>query len=127
MEFRELASVLCWQATLYPHPQPEGKGTMDRTQEVFADGIGEIVLSGGMVRMDLVALTGSQRDENNQPRLEFRQRVVMPPDGFLRSFSAMEDLVKQLIKAGLVKPREGEGGDQPAAAAREDQPKSPNF
>ena len=100
---------------------------MDKTQEVFADGIGEIVLSGGMVRMDLVALTGSQRDENNQPKLEFRQRVVMPPDGFLRSFSAMEDLVKQLIKAGLVKPRDGEGGAMAEAPAAEEQPKSPNF
>ena len=27
---------------------------MEKTHEVFADGIGEIVLSGGMVRMDLV-------------------------------------------------------------------------
>ena len=31
----------------------------------------------------------------------------MPPDGFLRSFSAMENLVKQLIDAGLVKPKDG--------------------
>ena len=29
---------------------------MDKAQEVFADGVGEIVLSGGMVRMDLVAM-----------------------------------------------------------------------
>jgi len=100
---------------------------MEKTQEVFADGIGEIVLSGGMVRMDLVAMTGSQRDENNQPKLEFRQRVVMPPDGFLRSFSAMEDLVKQLIKAGLVKPRDGEGAAPAEALDVDDKPKSPNF
>jgi hypothetical protein len=100
---------------------------MDKAHEVFADGIGEIVLSGGMVRMDLVALTGSQRDENNQPSLEFRQRVVMPPDGFLRSFSAMEDLVKQLIKAGLVKPRDGEGATPIAASPQPEPPKSPNF
>jgi len=100
---------------------------MDKAQEVFADGIGEIVLSGGMVRMDLVAMTGSQRDENNQPRLEFRQRVVMPPDGFLRSFSAMEDLVKQLIKAGLVKPRDGENPASVPSATPDEPPKSPNF
>ena len=100
---------------------------MDKSQEIFADGIGEIVLSGGMVRMDLVALTGSQRDEGNQPSLEFRQRVVMPPDGFLRSFSAMEDLVKQLIQAGLVKPRDGEAGAPAAAAKPVEQPNSPNF
>ena len=100
---------------------------MDKSQESFADGIGEIVLSGGMVRMDLVALTGSQRHDEEQPRLEFRQRVVMPPDGFLRSFSAMEDLVKQLIKAGLVKPREGEGAVAGDAPKPDEQPKSPNF
>ncbi len=103
---------------------------MDKTHEVFADGIGEIVLSGGMVRMDFVAMTGSQRDQESQPKLEFRQRVVMPPDGFLRSFSAMEDLVKQLIEAGLVKPRQGEqAGAAPAASptATDAPPKSPNF
>ncbi len=100
---------------------------MDKAHEVFADGVGEIVLSGGMVRMDLVAMTGSQRDEDNQPKLEFRQRIVMPPDGFLRSFSAMEDLVKQLIKAGLVKPRDGEGVAGAEATVVDDQPKSPNF
>jgi len=46
----------------------------------------------------------------------------MPPDGFLRSFSAMENLVKQLIDAGLVKPRDGE-----QVAAKGSDTKSPNF
>ena len=81
---------------------------MSKNQESFADGIGEITLSGGMVRMDFVTLQGSQKDPENKPQLEFSQRVIMPPDGFLRSFSAMESLVKQLIDAGLVKPRDGE-------------------
>lgn len=96
--------------------------------EMYADGIGEITLSGGMVRMDLFTLVGSQKDPENKPRLEFSQRIVMPPDGFLRSFSAMENLVKQLIDAGLVKTREGEDApvvaDKPAGG---DAPKSPNF
>jgi hypothetical protein len=103
---------------------------MDANREIFADGIGEITLSGGMVRMDLVTLVGGQKDKENPPKLEFRQRIVMPPDGFLRSFSAMENLVKQLIDAGLVKPREGENaantvtsGTTPGSAP----PKSPNF
>ncbi len=82
---------------------------MAQSREVFADGIGEITLSGGMVRMDLVTLVGSQNNEADKPRLEFSQRIVMPPDGFLRSFSAMESLVKQLVDAGLVKARDGGG------------------
>jgi hypothetical protein len=99
-------------------------------KNIFADGIGEINLSGGMVRLDLVTLVGSQNDPESKPRLEVSKRIVMPPDGFLRSFSAMENLVKQLIEAGLVKPREGEAGGQPVSAAKpetEGGAKSPNF
>lgn len=102
---------------------------MSDSRNFFADGIGEITLSGGMVRMDLVTLVGSQNDNENKPRLEFSRRIVMPPDGFLRSFSAMENLVKQLIEAGLVKPR----GDEQAAPPENPGPdaggpaKSPNF
>lgn len=101
-------------------------------REFFADGIGEISLAGGMVRMDLVSLVGTQNDEKNPPKLEKTHRIVMPPDGFLRSFSSMENLVKQLIEAGLVKPRDGatdgtasvsvENNDSGSAPA-----KSPNF
>lgn len=103
---------------------------MEMPQDIFADGIGEITLAGGMVRMDLVTLTGSNNDENNKPQLRVKQRIVMPPDGFLRSFSAMENLVKQLIDAGLVKPRDGEiDGNQENSAKSElsEPPKSPNF
>ncbi|MEL7496932.1 MAG: hypothetical protein AAFN77_04940 [Planctomycetota bacterium] len=102
---------------------------MSDSRDFFADGIGEITLSGGMVRMDLVTLVGSQNNPEDKPRLEFSRRIVMPPDGFLRSFSAMENLVKQLIEAGLVKPR----GDEQSAAAELPETdaggpaKSPNF
>ncbi|MEC9094186.1 MAG: hypothetical protein VX438_15865 [Planctomycetota bacterium] len=100
---------------------------MESQAEVFADGMGEITLSGGMVRIDLVSLSSSKQDEQGKPQLEFRQRIVMPPDGFLRSFSAMEDLVKKLVDAGVVKTRDGE--PQPATTGNEVQepPKSPNF
>ena len=95
---------------------------MSESKDIFADGIGEITLSGGMVRMDLVSLVGSQKDSENKPKLEFSQRIVMPPDGFLRSFSAMENLVNQLIESGLVKPCDGETVTGEGANK-----KSPNF
>jgi hypothetical protein len=98
---------------------------MSQNREIFADGVGEITLSGGMVRLDLVTLVGSQNDEKNKPRLEAFQRIVLPPDGFLRSFSAMENLVKQLIDAGLVQAREGAGVTPQGGSSA--QAKSPNF
>lgn len=103
---------------------------MARLEEFFADGIGEITLAGGMVRMDLVSLTGKQGDDGNEPRLEASRRIVMPPDGFLRSFGAMENLVKQLVDAGIVKQR-GDGTEGVASATAPSTDgggaKSPNF
>ena len=104
---------------------------MERS-EVYADGMGEITLSGGMVRIDLVSLSSDNKDAEGRPELDVRQRIVMPPDGFLRSFSAMEDLVQKLMKAGLVKSREDGGTNVSATASPKmepptEPPKSPNF
>lgn len=100
---------------------------MPENRESYADGIGEITLSGGMVRMDLVTLQGSQKNSESKPQLETSQRIIMPPDGFLRSFSAMENLVKQLIDAGLIKPRDGEKPVNPSQSNKTTDAKSPNF
>ncbi|MEE2642141.1 MAG: hypothetical protein VX768_16045 [Planctomycetota bacterium] len=100
---------------------------MDSRAEIFADGMGEITLSGGMVRIDLVSLSPTKQDAEGKPQLEFRQRIVMPPDGFLRSFSAMEDLVKKLVDAGVVKTKEGENQTAPVGNEVPEPPKSPNF
>lgn len=103
---------------------------MDGMQDVYADGIGEITLTGGMVRIDLVSLSAKEKDAEGRPRLEFRKRVVLPPEGFLRSFSAMEDLVKQLVDAGLIKRREGEAAVPSVpgnGSVNRPAPVSPNF
>ena len=101
---------------------------MDNKDEVFADTIGEISLTGGMVRMDLVSLIGSQSSEDNKPRLAQKCRIVMPPEGFLRSFSAMENLVKQLIEAGLIRQNQQNEPGVPAPKTNTNTPpKSPNF
>jgi len=103
---------------------------MDSSRELFADGIGEISLSNGMVRIDLITYLTSQKTKDQPPEIAVRQRVVMPPDGFLRSFGAMENLVKQLVDAGLVKPRNQDNAANNVSAATEspsDPPKSPNF
>ena len=102
---------------------------MSGASEIFADGIGEIALVGGMVRIDLVSLSQTVKNESGEAVLEMRERVVMSPEGFLRSFSAMENLVKQLVDAGLLR----KSGDEEAASASpvsvksEIAPASPNF
>ncbi len=104
---------------------------MNDFQEIFADGVGEITLSGGMVRMDLFTIVG-KGDDDNTPQIRVKTRVILPPDGFLRSFTAMEDLVKKLVEAGVIKKRDdiaassdGTANARPPAPTAP--PKSPNF
>lgn len=76
------------------------------SEELFADGIGEISFEHGIFRIDLVSISATKRDKDNKPVLEFKQRIVMPPDGFLHSFTSMERVIKRLVDAGAIKRAE---------------------
>ena len=67
--------------------------------EVFADGIGRIDFAAGVVRFDLVSV---EPGEGGQSRLEPRQRVMMPLEGFLAAINTMGSLVNKLVEAGVV-------------------------
>ena len=92
--------------------------------EVFADVVGNISIDGGVIRIDLVSLSPTVKDENQKPVFAFKQRVVLPLDGFLRSFSIMEGFIKQLVNAGVVKPSIPETKERTGTTG---EPKSPNF
>lgn len=94
-------------------------------KELFVDGFGNIIVTGTMVRIDLVALVEPGAD-GKEPRFEHRQRLVMPLDGFLRSFGMAESVVKKMVDAGVVgmnKP----GNESSVAQVVEPAPISPNF
>lgn len=89
------------------------------SQELYSDQIGEITVTGSVVRIDLVSLSATQRDEQNQPKAEFRQRIVMPLDGFIRSFRLMAQVVKQLGGRDTGQAKAAESSAQAAAPAGE--------
>jgi hypothetical protein len=68
--------------------------------EVFADGVGRVDFAGGVVRIELVSL---EPIEGGQNRMDVRQRVVMPIDGFIQALSTMGDLVNKLVEAGVLR------------------------
>lgn len=70
--------------------------------EIYADGLGGITFSNGMVRIDLVSVTGGQGEEGKMPS-EAHHRLVMTPHGFLQSMSMMQDMMKKLLDAGVVR------------------------
>lgn len=78
-------------------------------QEIFADAIGGIHITGNFARIDLLTLQPHLKSENGQPVVEISQRVIMPLDGFVQSFKVQEDIMKKLLDAGVLqKPADAE-------------------
>ena len=70
-------------------------------KEIFADGIGQIHFSGGMVRYDFVTL--QPEEDRKAPAAESNIRVIMPPSGFLNAFNSMQELIDKLLENGVLR------------------------
>ena len=85
------------------------------TEEIYIDGIGNVAITGMVIRFDLMVLDPSQRYDKNQPQPAVRQRVVMPIDGFLRAVQTLGATLPQLEKIGVIKK-----GQKPESVAEVD-------
>lgn len=74
------------------------------TSEIFSDGIGEITVTGSVVRIDFVSLSPTERDGEGRPCPIFRQRIVMPVEGFVHSLALLERTTRKLIEDGRIAP-----------------------
>ena len=93
-------------------------------KRIYADGVEAISFSEGMVRIDLYnVLQGKNNESGKTPEREITDELIMTSQGFLRSYSAMEKLVKQLMDAGVVQRNEA-AENKPVAAPENS---SPNF
>ncbi len=100
-------------------------------QDLYADGIGEITVTGSIVRIDLMSLSATERDAKNNPKPVFRQRIIMPIDAFANAVDLMQKALGGLVEAGSVRrigdvqklPTADAGGSKPAQSANA----SPNF
>ena len=70
--------------------------------EIYSDGIGEITVSGSVVRIDLVSLSPTERDASNNPKRVFCQRIVMPLESFAGSAELMQQALQGLIQSGAI-------------------------
>jgi hypothetical protein len=95
--------------------------------ELFTDGIGEVAITGPVVRIDLLTLSLEDRDEKGQPKPVPCQRVVMPIEGMLRSYAVLTQVMRELEKRGLVRRAEAPAGDAGAVSPTASGPASPNF
>jgi len=81
--------------------------------DIFVDVLGNLVVTGGVVRLEFVRLSGVDQ-ATKKPKFELSHRVVMPMEGFLRSLALQEGLRKKLVEDGVVKVEAGgEAGKNP--------------
>ncbi|WP_315926627.1 hypothetical protein [Mesorhizobium sp. SP-1A] len=99
--------------------------------ELYADGIGEITVTGSIVRIDMVSLSATERDEKNTPKTELRQRIIMPLDGFANAVDLMQKALAGLVEAGAVRrigdiSRSSDGKAPPVQASTQASASGPN-
>jgi hypothetical protein len=77
---------------------------------LFADGIVNISMTAGVVRIDFGRAVAAPNEPNAQPapmRLAPSHQLAMPVEGFVRALGAQRQMLQQLVSAGVIKAREG--------------------
>lgn len=70
--------------------------------DIFSDGAANIGLTQGMIRMEFASYSFTERDADGNPSIEATHRLVMTPQGFMKTFGNMEAMVDKLVEAGVV-------------------------
>ena len=86
-------------------------------EHVFIDGVGDVRLVDGVIRMNLVSLKPSEGESESS--LELTQQLVMSPPAFLRMVRALGQSVASLQEKGFLSVPEVVSEPTPVA--------SPNF
>jgi len=81
--------------------------------EIFADGISAVHVTGNLVRIDLMTVQPHLKSDNGQPVVEVNKRIIMPLEGFVQSIGTQQDIIKQLIKTGVLKENAVQEGKTP--------------
>ncbi|CQR74704.1 hypothetical protein SOV_28160 [Sporomusa ovata DSM 2662] len=71
-------------------------------QEIFADSISAVHVTGNLVRIDLMTVQPHLKSDNGQPVVDISKRLIMPLDGFVQALAVQENIIKQLIEAGVL-------------------------
>lgn len=74
-------------------------------KEIFIDAVEKIHFLGGMVRIDFATFQPNAENPD-QPSLETKERVIMTPEGFLRTYNSIQQLAEQLLKQGVLRKNE---------------------
>ena len=79
-------------------------------KEVFSDGVYQIHVVDQTVRLDFMRLQPSP--EQTAPVPNPFERVILTPQGFLRTLDAMNQIAAKLEEAGYIQRKPNEGDAQ---------------
>lgn len=68
----------------------------------FCDGVMDISITNGVVRVDFFNYTNGERDKNGNPPREFSHQTVLTPEAFLQTYTAFDQMVNELVERGLL-------------------------
>jgi hypothetical protein len=101
------------------------------SKETFAVGCGGVGFHNGVVMIDFLGFSLTEKDAEGRPQKEMAHRLIMTPDALLETFNAMQGMMNKLLEVGILQKREGEAptpaGPAAVSPALQGQPKSPNF
>lgn len=87
-------------------------------QQIFSDGIGQVVVIGGTVRLDFVAYSPTEKDANGQHVPVLCQRVIMSIEGFMNSAVKIQETAAAITKLAQ-RARDSQMSEPPAPAVAE--------
>jgi hypothetical protein len=79
-------------------------------EHIYCDDIGQIMVSGAIVRMDLMIQSVTEKDAGGKPKLVVQRRVIMPIDAFLRAASRLQSSVQDMVKKGVIQRAPSDAG-----------------
>lgn len=85
-------------------------------QDLFVDGVLNVTLVKGVIRLDLYSLSATTYNKDGHPQPEFRQRLVMNPQTLLAIQQDIQGAIAALRERGLMPMPPQPGGPQISVA-----------
>ncbi|OHC74390.1 MAG: hypothetical protein A3G18_09080 [Rhodospirillales bacterium RIFCSPLOWO2_12_FULL_58_28] len=82
--------------------------------DIFTDGAIHIAIVNGMIRMDYATISITEKDDDGNPAVIVNHRLVMTPQGFLKTLGNMETMAQKLIDVGIIIDNNDETRNGPA-------------
>ena len=117
MFFAKLEEIICflWYVKYINLEILQRKGfIMTKNDRIFVDGMAAVKMVEGVIQMSFFNNINNQREKCGE--------ICMSQQAFLNAFGAMENLINQLVEAGIVQRNGNTPAEPPKAAAD-----SPNF